>query len=147
MSSGPEKMAMFLDRVLIWLLLWMTGFNFHLWIAQRTVFTDRDFWKRSWAHAVMSSWEWCLFLMQGCLRAWSSRASSAIFTSERLCLAEMLLLYRHVTDLLSVNLISGQILHLIFTSYFSNVLLLLFQSFGNTLLPLKSKRLIFSMNW
>ena len=50
------------------------SFNLHLWIAGWTVFIDRDFWKFSWVHAVMSSRDSCLFLMR--LRARRSHASS-----------------------------------------------------------------------
>jgi len=40
------------------------------------VFTDSDFWKCSWAHAVISLTESSLFLMQCRPRAWRSLASS-----------------------------------------------------------------------
>jgi len=39
-------------------------------MARWAVFTDNDFWKCSWAHAVISWTESGLFLMQSCLRAW-----------------------------------------------------------------------------
>lgn len=47
------------------------SFNLHLWMVQRTVFTNNDFWKWSWAHAAISKTE----KMQSCLRAWRPQAS------------------------------------------------------------------------
>ena len=50
-------------------------------MAQWTVFTDSDFWKRPWAHAVISLTEPCLFLIPSYLRARRSRASTLDFLS------------------------------------------------------------------
>lgn len=47
------------------------SFNLRLWMVQRTVFTNNDFWKWSWAHAAISKTE----KMQCCLRAWRPQAS------------------------------------------------------------------------
>ena len=44
------------------------SFNLHLWIAQWTMFTNSDFWKRFWACTVMSSRGSCLFLIWRHLR-------------------------------------------------------------------------------
>ena len=55
------------------------SFNLHLWVAPWVVFTDNDFWKCSWAHAVISMSESSLLLTQSYLRAWRSQTSILIF--------------------------------------------------------------------
>lgn len=52
------------------------SFNLHLWIVQRTEFTDRDFWKCPWAPSVIYRRESCLFIYHCCLIAHKSQASS-----------------------------------------------------------------------
>lgn len=44
-------------------------FNLYLWMAKWTVFTDKYFWKCSWAHAVTLQTESRLFLMPCILKA------------------------------------------------------------------------------
>ena len=53
-----------------------------LWLREDsrcTVFTVSDFWKCSWAQTEISLTEWCLVLMQCCLRAWRSWGSNTDF--------------------------------------------------------------------
>ena len=66
------------------LLLYTMELNLHLWMSQWTVATDSGFWRCSWAHAVISMTEWCLFIMQCLLRACRSKASQIDF-QPRVC--------------------------------------------------------------
>lgn len=62
-----RRCSAFLNHNQLWL-LWL-NFNLRLQMAQQTVLADNDFWEYSWVHAVISTTQLFLFLMQCCLRA------------------------------------------------------------------------------
>lgn len=62
-----RRCSAFLNHNQLWL-LWL-NLNLRLQMAQQTVLADNDFWEYSWVHAVISTTQLFLFLMQCCLRA------------------------------------------------------------------------------
>jgi len=56
---------------------WHLCFSLQLWMEWWAVFTDNDFWKCSWAHAVIFMTESLLFSSQFCLRVRRLRASNS----------------------------------------------------------------------
>ncbi len=68
MSLGSQDTTELLEHVHSWLPFCIIELLVQM--ARRIVFTDRGFWKYSWAHLVMSMTESCWWLMQCRLRAW-----------------------------------------------------------------------------
>ena len=79
---------------------WLS-FNLHLWMARWIVSTDNDFWKCSWARAVIIITESCLYLMHFCLRVQRSQASNSDFQPCFLWCLQILFIINYFSSLLS----------------------------------------------